>query len=238
MKTLIWTLPARIFHWLLAIGFTLAYILGDFDELRNLHFAFGALVGALIFFRLIFGLIGPRYSHFRDFPIGFKNQKEYMSSILNKAKVHSGHNPLAALIMLAILISGLVCSISGFLIYAGEHNILNLGFNEESIEELHEVLANIFLILVVIHLAGLIIDTLTDRKTGTLASIFTGYKNIDSENASLSGFQKFLSVLWFIVPFVLFYMAFNLPVNQSTEKDELKIESSHNHHNDDDDDDD
>jgi len=67
MKSYIWTLPTRVFHWSLAIGFTTAYILGDFDKFENLHFAFGAFVGTLILFRIVFGIFGPRYSNFKDF---------------------------------------------------------------------------------------------------------------------------------------------------------------------------
>ena len=80
MKTYIWALPTRIFHWLLVIGFSAAYLLGDADGLRNVHYAFGAFVGTLVFFRLIYGLIGPGYSNFKDFPIGFKNQVDFFKN--------------------------------------------------------------------------------------------------------------------------------------------------------------
>lgn len=81
MKTYIWSLPTRLFHWLLAIGFTVAYILGDFDNLENWHFAFGAFVGSLIFFRLFFGLVGPEYSNFKDFQIAWKTRKNLLDPI-------------------------------------------------------------------------------------------------------------------------------------------------------------
>lgn len=204
MKTYIWTLPTRIFHWLLAIGFTTAYILGDFDNLENLHFAFGAFVGVLIIFRLLFGLFGPAYSNFMDFPIGLKNQKEFITSYFSKTKIYPGHNPVASLIMLLILLVGLICSISGYLLYSTEINALNVGINEDFLEELHEVLANLFLILVCTHLLGIVGDTLFHGKTGTLQSIFTGYKNIESKNARLNGFHKVFILLWFIIPFYIF----------------------------------
>ena len=44
MKTFIWSVPIRIFHWLLVIGFATAYILGDQVITANWHFAFGAFV--------------------------------------------------------------------------------------------------------------------------------------------------------------------------------------------------
>ena len=232
MRTYIWTLPTRIFHWLLAIGFIAAYILGDFDNLRNLHFAFGAFVGTLIVFRLLFGLFGPIYSNFGDFPIGFKNQVEFIKTYFSKTKIYAGHNPVASFVMLLILITGLICGLSGYFLYATENNVLNIGVGEDFLEELHEVIANLFLILDGIHLIGILGDTLFDNKTGTLKSIFTGFKNIDAKNARLGSFHKAFIFLWFLVPFYIFYLAYGLQTD-SKEK-ETKFENREHYEHDDD----
>lgn len=232
MKTYIWTVPTRVFHWLLAVGFTVAFILGDFDNLSNLHFAFGAFVGALLFFRILFGLFGPTYSTFRDFPIGLKSQREFINSFFSKGKIYAGHNPAASVIMLSILFVGIICSISGYFLYANENNVLNIGINKDALEELHEITANLFLILVVIHLLGILAETLFHKKTGTLQSIFTGYKNIETKNAKLNSFHKIFMVLWLIVPFYVSYLAYGLPAN--SKEHENKIENSEYYDNDDD----
>ncbi|MEI8049468.1 MAG: cytochrome b/b6 domain-containing protein [Bacteroidota bacterium] len=213
MRTYIWTLPTRIFHWLLAIGFTSAYILGDIDNFSNLHFAFGAFVGALIIFRLLFGLFGPAYSRFKDFPVGLKKQIEFFRTYFLNTKFYAGHNPTASVVMLLILLNGLICGISGYLLYATESNVLNIGINEEFLKESHEVFANVFLVLIGLHLLGIIGETLFHGKTGTLQSIFTGYKNIDTQNATLNNYQKAYIILWFIVPFYFFYLAYGLQIN-------------------------
>jgi cytochrome b len=210
MTTYIWTLPTRIFHWFLAIGFASAYILGDTDKYHNLHFAFGAFVGALIIFRLLFGLLGPAYSRFKDFPMGLKKQTEFVSTYFSKTKFYAGHNPAASVIMLFILLNGLICGISGYLLYATENNVLSTGINEEQLKETHEVLANVFLVLIGLHLLGILGDTLFHGKTGTLQSIFTGYKNVDTTNATLNTYQKAYVLLWFVVPFYVFYLAYGL----------------------------
>lgn len=232
MKTYIWTLPTRIFHWLLAIGFTSAYILSDFDNLRNLHFAFGAFVGSLIFFRLVFGLFGPTYSHFKDFPFGLKNQTTFIKSYFSKTKIYAGHNPLASVVMLLILIIGLLSGISGYLLYATENNILNIGIGKDFIEESHEVFANLFLILIGLHLLGILGDAIFHSKTGTLQSIFTGYKNIETKNANLNSLQKVYVFLWLIIPFYFFYLAYGLQINPKDK--ETKVENKEYYkHNDD-----
>lgn len=232
MKTYIWTTPTRIFHWLLAVGFTVAFILGDYDNLSNLHFAFGAFVGVLLFFRILFGLFGPKYSAFKDFPIGLKSQREFIKSFFSKKKIYAGHNPAASVIMLSIFFVGIICSMSGYFLYASEYNVLNIGINEDSLEELHEITANLFLILVVIHLLGILVETLVHKKTGTLQSIFTGYKNIESKSGKLNGFHKIFIVLWLLIPFLVSYWAYGLPVNSN--EHENKIDNREYYDNDDD----
>ncbi|MDO9274834.1 MAG: cytochrome b/b6 domain-containing protein [Lutibacter sp.] len=232
MKTLIWTLPTRIFHWLLALGFTTTYILGDFENLMNYHFAFGAFVSVLILFRILFGIIGPKYSNFRDFPIGLNNQKAFIKNYFSKNN-YIGHNPTAALVMLAILLIGLLCGISGYLLYAEENGVLYVIGNEDFLKEVHEVLANVFLGLVITHLLGVFSDAVFHWKTGTLTSIFNGYKNVEAENTKLNIFQKVFSVLWFIIPFIFFYLAFGLQTNKSNENDRYNNEKSMNEDDDD-----
>jgi len=238
MKTYIWAIPTRIFHWLLAIGFVSAYILGDFVELQNLHFGFGALVGILILFRLLYGFFGPKYSHFRDFPIGIKNQVEFVKTFFNKTKVYAGHIPAASLVMLSIFIIGFLTSCSGFSIYALENGIFNLGIDEDFLEEAHEILANLFFILVIIHLIGVLIDVIFHSKTKTLLSIITGYKNVEDENVKLTMFHKIFSIIWFIIPFIFFVLAYNLQTNnQENMKTENYKETPNNEEEEDEDDD-
>lgn len=236
MKTLIWTLPTRIFHWLLAVGFTTTYILGDFEEIQNYHFAFGAFVSILILLRILFGLIGPKYSNFRDFPIGINHQKAFIKNYFSKNS-YVGHNPAASLVMLSILLIGLLCGISGYLLTVDESSIFYVVGNSEIFEELHEVFANIFLGLVIVHLIGVFSDTIFHKKTGTLNSIFTGYKNVEVENVKLNIFQKVFSILWFIIPFIFFYLAFGIQAKNSQENNTYKNERSR-HEDDDDGDDD
>ncbi|HRY99070.1 MAG TPA: cytochrome b/b6 domain-containing protein [Bacteroidales bacterium] len=209
MKTRVWTLPTRLFHWMLAIGFIGAYVLGEEDDLRNLHFAFGALVGGLALLRLLFGILGPRYSHFRDFHIGWKHQLGYLKNI-SRPYPFPGHNPAAALVMLAILGIALLTTLTGYITYAGSGTFPGLPLGPEGMEDAHKALANIFLALVIVHLAGILVDTLLHARTGTLASMFSGDKNVEGQAVQLNGFQWFFSLVWIVVPLVLFFLALRL----------------------------
>ena len=40
-KILVWDLPTRTFHWLLAVSFTGAFLTADSERFRNVHVSFG-----------------------------------------------------------------------------------------------------------------------------------------------------------------------------------------------------
>ena len=234
MKTKVWPFSIRIFHWLLAIGFASAYILGEDHDLRKYHIAFGLMVGCLILFRLLYGVFGPKYARFGDFPIGLKHQMGFIRSFFRKSVNYIGHNPLAAITMLAILIVGLLTSLSGFLLYGGEHGILNVQINEHSLEEGHEVLANLFLALVVFHLAGLLVETLIHKNIGTLSSMFSGNKNLEGESIKENIFQRFYGLIWIFIPIIIFILSLKLNSGAGSDTDHEHEREHYEHHDDDD----
>jgi cytochrome b len=194
MKTKVWPISIRLFHGFLAIGFASAYLLSDFENYRNWHYAFGLFVGVLLLFRIFFGFFGPKYANFKDFPIGKKSQIEFFSHFFKNDKTYVGHNPAASIVMLSIFLVGLLCSFSGFFLYSVEGNsLLTLNLNEGFSEEAHEILANLFLILVGVHLMGILADVLFHPKTKTLQSIFTGSKNVEGEDSKQSTLHHLFS---------------------------------------------
>ncbi len=112
MKTKVWNIAIRLFHWGLAFGFLITFISGEADKYRNLHYGFGLFVGVLIIFRLIYGFIGPKYANFKDFPIEIKNQIDFIRHFFKKDKFYIGHNPAASVVMITIFIVGILCSLS------------------------------------------------------------------------------------------------------------------------------
>lgn len=224
MKTYVWTLINRIFHWLLAIGFVLAYILGDFDEFHSLHFAFGAFVGTLLFFRILFGFFGPAYAHFRDFPINLKNQIAFFKNFKKEDATYVGHNPAAAAVMLAIFIMGFMTAFIGFMLYnARFQGYFNVSINPRTLKELHEIFANVFLVLVLVHLLGILVDFLFRKKEQTLVSMVTGFKKVKGNNASLNKVQQVFSTIWVLAAILVFVLAYNFPL-QKKQSSNVKTE--------------
>lgn len=210
MKTTVWTLPTRAFHWFLAFGFLFAWFSGDFEYFQNLHYAFGAYVGMLLFLRILFGIVGPRYSRFSDFPIGWKQQVMYIRSISGRIKEYAGHNPVASVIMILMILSGIAAALSGYFYYTALVR-LSGEMKELPVGNLHHFFSTLFLILVGLHLAGLVADTLLRRDAGNLRSMFSGNKPLQAENADLSLVHKLFALVWLVLPFYFFYLAYHLP---------------------------
>lgn len=228
MKTYIWSLPTRIFHWLLVIGLVTAYILGEEEGLLNMHTAVGYSVGILIIFRIIWGIAGPKYSRFRDFPVGLKAFKSFITDMNQSKSKSAGHNPAASVVMLGILLMCLMIVISGALLLAsqgqGFFSSLRVGLTEDSLKEIHEIAVNVIIGLVILHLLGNLVDFIFNRKTGTLSSIFTGYKNVKGEGIRLNSSQVIIAVLWILAALAIFpYILSNQKISNKADIQEQQV---------------
>lgn len=167
-QILVWDLPTRLFHWLLAATFAGAWLTGDSERWRDLHVVLGYTFAGLIGFRLLWGLVGSRYARFSSFVRGPSALATYLRSLLGRSPEHHvGHNPAGGWAVLALLGLGLATAASGFLTF----NDLGGHF----MEELHEAAAGAMLALVAIHIAAVVLSSLLHRENLVLAMI-TGCK--------------------------------------------------------------
>jgi cytochrome b len=172
----VWDLPVRVFHWALAISFGGAYLLAESERLRQVHVMFGYTVLGLIAFRLLWGLIGTRYARFASFLFGPRAALSYVKSIARGApEPHVGHNPLGSYAVYAILVLGVLTGVSGYF------TLNDIG--GDAAEEFHEVIANIWLAVVIVHIAGVIVSSVLHRENLVRAMI-TGYKRASEPAAS------------------------------------------------------
>ncbi|VFR88697.1 Nickel-dependent hydrogenase, b-type cytochrome subunit [plant metagenome] len=98
----VWDLPTRLFHWALVACVTGALVtikLGG--TYMDWHVRFGLATVGLVAFRLIWGLIGPRYARFATFLRGPVGVWRYLSG---KTPAPVGHNPLGAWSVIAMLL--------------------------------------------------------------------------------------------------------------------------------------
>src|SRR5690606_30578411 len=101
-KIRVWDLPTRVFHWALVACIIGAYVTVKLGGLwMDWHTRFGLAVLALIIFRLIWGVVGPRYARFSQFVRGPRTVLAYLRGRLAPV---AGHNPLGAFSVIALLL--------------------------------------------------------------------------------------------------------------------------------------
>ena len=96
-RILVWDLPVRLFHWMLAISFAGAWITADSERWRDIHILLGYTAGVLVVLRLAWGLVGTRHARFASFVRGPRRVIAYLRSLVSGRPEHAtGHNPAAA----------------------------------------------------------------------------------------------------------------------------------------------
>jgi cytochrome b len=101
----VWDLPTRVFHWTLAltiVGSVASAKIGG--NAMVWHFRFGYLMFTLIAFRVLWGLVGGRWSRFASFIYAPSTVLRYLRGQSRAGEHHeAGHNPLGSLSVFALL---------------------------------------------------------------------------------------------------------------------------------------
>ena len=115
-KHLIWDLPLRIFHWSFAITILASWYTSEQDgEMVELHMQLGFVALALIAFRILWGVIGPKHARFSQFIPSPKTLISYLHPAKENKKA-PGHNPLGALMVVMMIVLISLQAISGLFI--------------------------------------------------------------------------------------------------------------------------
>lgn len=181
-KVKVWDPIIRIFHWSLVSAFLIAYLTEE--DFLSLHVWAGYTVLSLVFLRTLWGLVGTKYARFSDFVYTPQAIKQFLLETLRlRAPRHLGHNPAGGAMIIFLLIALLVTSLSGLAVYAIEDNagpladvLAGVGeFWGEVLEEMHEFFANFTVALVLLHIAGVIVESLIHREN-LVSAMWHGYK--------------------------------------------------------------
>lgn len=165
---LVWDRFVRLFHWTLVSCVMLNYFV--LEEGESLHEWTGYLASALVTARIIWGFIGSRHARFSDFfPTPWRVAKHVRTMLAGQPGHHWGHNPLGALMMLALMALVLSLGLTGWLQGTDAY------FGEEWLQELHEILANSLMLLVGLHAGAALIMGRMER-TRLIKAMVTGIK--------------------------------------------------------------
>jgi cytochrome b len=195
----VWDLFVRTSHWLIVIGFFIAYFTEE--DAMTVHAWAGYVVGALLLLRIVWGLVGPRYARFSDFIYRPTAVLSYFWALVTgHAKRYVGHSPTGGAMIILLMVSLAATVGTGLIVYAQEYGAGPLGAfithtqqvgvvngvvredakgeeheHESALEEVHETLANVTLALVIFHVLGVILASFVHRENLVTAMI-TGRK--------------------------------------------------------------
>lgn len=189
---LVWDLPTRLFHWLLSAGFIAASVIalavGEHSPLFPYHGIIGLTIALMVVFRVVWGFIGTRYARFGSFVFGPGAVIEYLKeTLIGGGKRHLGHNPGSAAAIFALLALVLALAVTGFM----------MGRGNESIKEVHEILAWTTVGVVVVHVLGVALHTIRHHENIT-ASMIHGKKRADTSDA-INSAKPIAAALFLIV---------------------------------------
>jgi cytochrome b len=167
----VWDPFVRVFHWGLVAAFVLAWFTADENE--ALHEWAGYAVLALIAVRVVWGFVGTRYARFGQFVRGPRAVTAYLRDIMRGQEPrYIGHNPAGAAMILAILLTISGTAFTGWLMAEPSREAMlpappqavapafadegegDGDAGEDVLEDLHETLANLMLLLITLHVGG------------------------------------------------------------------------------------
>jgi cytochrome b len=167
----VWDPFVRIVHWSLVTLFAVAFVTGD--DAERIHIWAGYGVGGLVALRVVWGLIGPRYARFASFMTGPRGVVTYLRRSLHlEAPRHLGHNPAGGAMILALLFMLACICVTGITLttIAYQHS--------RFLKEGHELLANLTLALIIVHVLGVIAASYIHGEN-LVAAMITGRKRAE-----------------------------------------------------------
>ncbi len=180
---LIWDLPLRMFHWLLASAVLGAWITHKIGTRAfGWHRWFGYVCLVLVTFRVLWGCFGPRYARFANFLRGPAAAWRYACDWLSPRPVaHLGHNPLGGWMVMVLLALVAAEGVTG--LFANDE-IFNVGplygyvtdATSDRLSSWHRVLADALWYAIGLHLLA-IAAYFVWRRENLLGPMITGRKS-------------------------------------------------------------
>jgi cytochrome b len=188
----VWDPLIRVVHWVLAAAVFIDWFT---DEPLWMHTWLGYLAFALIVLRIIWGFVGPEGARFVDFVRGPRMVFDYILGLIRfSSKRYLGHSPAGGAMIVALLImitatvgtgmanlaadrgegplSGVIGKVDRPTRVPGQKRTPLL------MKQVRETVANITLVLVVLHVFGVVLASFAHRENLVRAMI-TGQKRVE-----------------------------------------------------------
>ena len=187
----LWDPVVRLTHWGIAVSVLVNAALDEGGSL--LHVSLGWLVMALLILRLLWGVLGPAEARFSAFPPNPMAALRHLRLLaMGRVRDYPSHNPAGAMMAYAFWACLALVTVTGLImtggatpmqvaadkaaVASGDWSALIRESDGESsdegedeglgelAEEVHEVVANLLLILAALHVAGVVVEARAMRR--------------------------------------------------------------------------
>lgn len=164
----VWDPVVRLFHWSLVIAFSVAWLTGD--ELKRVHEWAGYVIVGLLAIRIVWGFVGTSYARFGNF---LYRPSTIIGFLLDTAKFRAsrylGHNPAGGAMVAALLMGLAMTTATGIMMTSDTF------WGVAWVEDVHKTVANLMIVLIGLHLAGVFAASIEHREN-LVGSMITGRK--------------------------------------------------------------
>lgn len=183
MRVKIWDGAIRLLHWLLVLLVAISWWTAENGELEYHRYSGYAILGLLIF-RIYWGFAGSWTARFASFVKGPQAILAYIRQPAERGAVTPGHNPLGALNVVALLLVLVAQVVLGLFavdvdgIESGPLSHLVSFDTGRTCAEVHEILFNVLLGLIAIHIAA-VLYYLVFKRDNLISPMVHGRREFD-----------------------------------------------------------
>jgi|APTNR8051073442_1049403.scaffolds.fasta_scaffold04102_5 cytochrome b len=197
-QTKVFDLPTRLFHWVFAALFIGAFAIGKFVDDEAAIYPYHMMMGILAIFalglRIIWGVFGTKYARFSSFKLNPMALLDYFKSVFaGNKKPTLERNPASSFAAFAMFALVIALGISGYLMATSSNES-----QMHDIKEVHEVIAILFLVIVIAHIIGIIIHTIKQKDPIGL-SMITGEKSAVAGETGIGNNHSIIGILFLIL---------------------------------------
>jgi len=193
---LVWDLPTRLCHWLIALSVLACWATIELLEEMQWHFYAGYSLLSLVLFRITWGFIGTHHARFKQFFYPVAETLNYAKNITKKnSRAYLGHNPIGSLSALLMLTSLLVQAVTGLFnsdnYFFGPLNSLVSDDLSTLLGTIHEINFEILEVLIAVHITAIIFYRV-HKKQKLSSAMLHGKKEIadDASDSSTNDLQS------------------------------------------------